>query len=319
MTEKLTKQDLKERQAWTLNQKIDHSIGVLDQFISHQGGKDKVYISFSGGKDSTVLLHLARKVFGEDIKAVFCNTRNEYPDIVKFVRKTPNIDIIYPKMTPKEVISKYGFPLVSKEVSENIERYRINPNSVRGLRAIGAIKSKYKANVPMKYVSMMRSNDFTISSKCCQKLKKAPFKKYEKQTGLSPIIGVMASESNMRSTMYIKQGQCNSFSKKRAISMPLSIWTEKDIYDYIERYKVEISEIYHKGAKRTGCMFCGFGCQFWDDNRLSLMYELYPKYYLMVMDTYTNNEVTYREALRKVLAVNKLYLPDERPRDLFSK
>ena len=27
---------------------------------------------------------------------------------------------------------------------------------------------------------------------------------------------------------------------------------------------------------------------------------------------YTNNGVTYREALRKVLAVNGLYLPDEK-------
>lgn len=28
---------------------------------------------------------------------------------------------------------------------------------------------------------------------------------------------------------------------------------------------------------------------------------------------YTNNGVTYREALRKVLAVNNMYLPDEQP------
>ncbi len=37
----------------------------------------------------------------------------------------------------------------------------------------------------------------------------------------------------------------------------------------------------------------------------------------MVMN-YTNNGVTFSEALRKMLAVNKLYLPDEQPRDLFS-
>jgi hypothetical protein len=33
--------------------------------------------------------------------------------------------------------------------------------------------------------------------------------------------------------------------------------------------------------------------------------------------SYTNNGVTYREALRKVLSVNGLYLPDERPAELF--
>lgn len=32
---------------------------------------------------------------------------------------------------------------------------------------------------------------------------------------------------------------------------------------------------------------------------------------------YTNNGVTFREALRKVLSVNGLYLPDEQPQTLF--
>lgn len=32
---------------------------------------------------------------------------------------------------------------------------------------------------------------------------------------------------------------------------------------------------------------------------------------------YTNNGVTYREAMRKVLAVNGLFLPDEKPKTLF--
>ena len=68
---------------------------------------------------------------------------------------------------------------------------------------------------------------------------------------------------------------------------------------------------------RTGCMFCGYGCQFADDNRLRLVHSMYPKMYDMFMG-YTNNGVTYREALRKVLAVNKLYLPDEQPPTLFN-
>ena len=75
-------QELKERQSWTLAQKIDHSLGAIDQFYQRLNGK--VYVSFSGGKDSTVLYWLARKIY-PDIKAVFCNTGNEYPDIVKFV------------------------------------------------------------------------------------------------------------------------------------------------------------------------------------------------------------------------------------------
>lgn len=128
----------------------------------------------------------------------------------------------------------------------------------------------------------------------------------------------MASESDQRQTVYIKQGGCNVFSETgKTKSLPLSIWLEDDIWAYIKERNLKIADIYHKGAKRTGCMFCGYGCQFKDDNRLQVVYDMYPKLYNMFMN-YTNNGITYREALRKVLAVNGLYLPDEKPmKDLF--
>ena len=95
-------------------------------------------------------------------------------------------------------------------------------------------------------------------------------------------------------------------------SHPLSIWTEQDIWDCIEKYNIPIAEIYHKGANRTGCVFCNFGACRKEDKRYEIVYNLYPKFYETFMN-YTNNGVTYREALRKVLAANKLFLPDEQP------
>lgn len=80
-------------------------------------GIDGVYVSFSGGKDSTVLLHIAREMYPE-IKAVFINTGLEYPEIVQFVKTFDNVDIIRPKMSFRQVIEKYGYPFISKEVSE---------------------------------------------------------------------------------------------------------------------------------------------------------------------------------------------------------
>ena len=76
---------------------------------------DNIYVSFSGGKDSTVLLNLVRRFIDPNTKAVFCNTSNEYPEIVYFVRQTENVTIIRPNMTFKQVVAKYGFPLVSKQ------------------------------------------------------------------------------------------------------------------------------------------------------------------------------------------------------------
>lgn len=308
--------ELRERQSWSLDQKIDHSLGVIDQFYNRLNGK--CYVSFSGGKDSTIVLWLARKIF-PNIKGAFCNTGNEYPEIVSFVRTFDNIDWIRPKLKPKEVLDKYGFPLVSKHVSYMLHRVRTNPNTKNSkiFLDFNNPKNTHYA-IPQKWRYLINETNAT-SHICCDILKKEPFHKYGKFNNTFPILGIMADESMMRTTDYIRNGGCNIFSDKggNVKSLPLSIWKEQDVWDCIEKYKIPIAEIYNKGAKRTGCMFCGYGCQFKEDNRLKLLLELYPKAYKMFMN-YTNNGVTYREALRKVLAVNGLELPDEkRQMDLF--
>ena len=116
----MTIQELNTRQGWTLSQKIDHAVGTVEAFLSRTG---KVpYVSFSGGKDSTVLLDIVRRFVDRDIKAVFCNTGNEYPEIVRFVRSTENVTIIRPGISVREVIGKYGFPLISKEQAQGIRQ-----------------------------------------------------------------------------------------------------------------------------------------------------------------------------------------------------
>lgn len=82
-------------------------------------GEDGVYVSFSGGKDSTVLLTMAREEY-PDIKAVFVDTGLEFPEIRDFVKKWDNVEWLKPRMNFKEVIQKYGYPFISKEVSERV-------------------------------------------------------------------------------------------------------------------------------------------------------------------------------------------------------
>lgn len=86
-------------------------------WYEHYNGN--VAVSFSGGKDSVVLLDIARNhwMCGYDIKAVFVDTGLEYPEIRKFVKTFDNVEIIRPKMNFVEVIKKYGYPIISKEIS----------------------------------------------------------------------------------------------------------------------------------------------------------------------------------------------------------
>ena len=80
---------------------------------------DKICISFSGGKDSTVLLDLVRRIY-LDVKGAYSDTGLEYPEIREFVKSFDNIDWLKPKKNFVQIITEYGYPIVSKEVSENI-------------------------------------------------------------------------------------------------------------------------------------------------------------------------------------------------------
>lgn len=108
---------LKELQTLPLERKIQITQTRIIEWYQHYDGN--VCVSFSGGKDSTVLLHIARKIY-PDIPAVFSNTGLEYPEIQKFVKSFDNVDIVTPSMNFGQVITEFGYPIIGKEVAEAI-------------------------------------------------------------------------------------------------------------------------------------------------------------------------------------------------------
>ena len=108
-------------QSLPLEVKILKSQQRIREWYEHWNGM--VYVSFSGGKDSTVLLHLVREMY-PDVPAVFINTGLEYPENVYFARTIDNLVQVRPKYNFKQIIEKYGYPVVSKEQSRYIYQYR---------------------------------------------------------------------------------------------------------------------------------------------------------------------------------------------------
>lgn len=112
---KHTISDLYQMQSLPLSIKIRMTMRRIREWVEYYG-IDGVYISFSGGKDSTVLLDIAREMYPE-IWAVHVDTGLEYPEIRRFVTQYENVKIIRPKMNFRQIIIKYGYPMIGKEVA----------------------------------------------------------------------------------------------------------------------------------------------------------------------------------------------------------
>ena len=232
-----TKERLKELQALPLERKVGFTAARIAEWYNHFNGK--VYVSFSGGKDSTVLLHLVRSLF-PDVKAMYVNTGLEYPEIVQFVKTFDNVDIIRPKISFKQVIEKYGYPVIGKEVSQNLSSAKNSPNGkVAKYFLDNKENPKFGTPYDLSKYSYLLDAPFKISASCCKVMKKSPASSYEKETGLSPITAQMAEESRLRYQLWLKQG-CNAFSVNRPISNPMSFWTEQDVLEYIARKKSKL-------------------------------------------------------------------------------
>jgi 3'-phosphoadenosine 5'-phosphosulfate sulfotransferase (PAPS reductase)/FAD synthetase len=270
-------------------------LGLTDREYIRDALPGQVYISFSGGKDSTVLLHIARQMY-PDIEAVFVNTGLEYPEIQQFVKQFDNVTILTPEMRFTDVISKYGYPVISKEVSKRLNEYRnaIKKNCLEDSMAYKEFNGLRNKEVGGSFFNKEKWKPLTdmpihLSHKCCDVMKKKPAKRFEKTTKKKAVVGTMASESLTRQQSWLKTG-CNAFDSERPISQPLSHWTDQDVLQYIKENNLEIASVYGEivevdgrlkttGCDRTGCIFCGFGTHIEKEPRFLRLKESHPKQY----------------------------------------
>lgn len=305
--------------ALPLEDKIVTSWEKIDQWYTAWGGQ--CYVSFSGGKDSTVLAYLVARYLASyrtppwPLNLVFVNTGLEYPEIQKFVNEyadwlrkefphvTVNLVRLRPKMNITQVVTKYGYSIIGKDVAHRIETARRSPDSrsaklLRGevLRSDGN-KSIYNCE---KWGYLLTA-PFLIADRCCGIMKKSPAKSYEHKANTRPITATMAEESLLRMQKWRQTG-CNAFEGGRPLSKPMSFWTEQDVLHFLVERQIPYCGVYGDivasdgendydktlvdcplrctGCQRTGCMFCGFGAHLEKGiNRFQRMKLTHPKHY----------------------------------------
>ena len=299
-----TKGELQQMQSLPLDLKIAMTERRIREFYDYYDGM--VSVSFSGGKDSTVLLDITRRLY-PDVPAVFVNTGLEYPEVQTFAKSQENVTVLRPAMRFDEVIRRYGYPMISKETSLILYHAKKRKAgwaflNLEGKNADGS-DSCYKQR-HVKFAPLLKA-DFCLSHYCCEKMKENPLDSYHRKTGRKSIVATMACESGRREQAWMKTG-CNIVGTKTAVSKPMSFWTEQDVLRYIKERDLPIASVYGgivpesdpgqvtiddfgcdsgcklctTGAKRTGCIFCGFGAHLEKgETRFQRLKRTHPKQY----------------------------------------
>ena len=210
------------------------------------------YLSYSGGKDSHFLYWFIKEyLHRDDIKIVGINTYMEHHEIRDRIIKNSDI-VLYPKMKPMEIKEKYGIPCFSKLQDEYISRYQKGSRAKSTLDFVkGENSTKFKLNKKAKEL-LLKNKLHKISNKCCKVLKKDTANKFQKESGLKPILGVREDEGILRKSKY------KSCFTKNGTFAPIHDLSNELLEKIIKKYNIEVPEVYNH-ISRTGCMGCPYG------------------------------------------------------------
>ena len=224
--------ELKERldqlarlQALPLPKKIDMAVAIIERG-KKETDSAPACVLYSGGKDSTVLLHLATRVYPRPL-VMFNNTGLAEPRLVQFIRqRTRGLDFI--ETQPDEEAftmwkrTKY-WPLFGKRT------FMVRCRACPGLR-----------------VSPVQ---------CCYQLKEAPANRVMKDRGVRLAIwGNRADESARRKFMFCDSGTL--FKPKKYPwhqCYPLAFWTERDVLTFLDEHEPDYP---HSISTEAGCWAC---------------------------------------------------------------
>ena len=257
--------NLRRYQSMKLDAKIRYSLRLIEAALELS---NRPMVAWSGGKDSTVLLHLIRENFLPDIDVVFNDTKVEFPETLKFVRKMSDawsLNLHIAKPEPHKdfwwCVEEYGWPLFGKRGSDSIVSHR-------------------RGNKPLLSDKLVRvaNTEVSISKRCCYYLKEKPSRDVERALESDcKFLGTMAEESQRRRFNWADYGDLYWHKNDRLWKvLPLSIWLEPDIWEYHERYNIPMCELYQMGHNRNGCWPCTMDIHF-RDNHLAALRQSHPK------------------------------------------
>lgn len=243
-----------------------------------------------GGLDSITLLVFLRSI-GIDVPAISVSILEDKS--IQRVHRQLGVACVKPLKTKAEVLSEFGYPVLSKEIAGKIALLQ-NPSEKNATvrHAIitgetgeyGGHRTDTRMKLSQKWLEKFGGADaegaalgyaaapFKVSDRCCYYLKEKPCDDWAKAHHSVPYLGLMASEGGRRQKSLMQNG-CNYFGESTIRSAPFAIFSRSDLLQLALDLNVPVPEIYGEivrdmdgtlrttGAQRTGCSMCGFGIQ----------------------------------------------------------
>lgn len=252
--------------------KVETAIDTMRFFEPKDGSG--FYLAFSGGKDSVVLKALA-DMAGVKYDAHYRVTSVDPPELVRFVKTFPDVQMDHPideqgkPITMWNLIPKKGLP------PTRIARYccqYLKETGGEGRMTLTGVRWAESRN------RQANQGRVTIYGK---KTEETDF------FARTPRGGVVLKEE---ARIFLNNDNDESrevvdfcIKQRKTVVNPIIDWSDDDIWEFIEEYKVRYCSLYDEGFKRLGCI----GCPLAGAKAQMKEFERWPKYkhlYIMSFD-----------------------------------
>lgn len=225
--------------------KVETAIDTMRFFEPKDGSG--FYLAFSGGKDSVVLKALA-DMAGVKYDAHYRVTSVDPPELVRFVKTFPDVQMDHPMdkdgkpITMWNLIPKKGLPptrlarYCCQYLKETGGDGRMTLTGVRWAESRNRQTNQGRVTI---YGKKTEETDFFART---------------------PRGGVVLKEE---ARIFLNNDNDESrevvdfcIKQRKTVVNPIIDWTDDDVWEFIEEYKVRYCSLYDEGFKRLGCIGC---------------------------------------------------------------
>lgn len=245
------------RKPLNFDKKLQHSIELLQKSekLALRYSDKGFYLAFSGGKDSQSLYHVA-VLAGVKFDAHYSLTTLDPPELVMFIRnKYPTVVVDRPELTFAQLcLKRKALP-------------------TRMIRFCCAVLKETKGAGTVTLTGVRRQESVQRSHRNEAEILKT--KKEDRFSGSFEQLDYFTRSQEIEGVQCVK-------GKDKIVINPIIDWTTQDVWYFLnEVVKVEHCELYDKGQKRIGCLFCPMTSQ----KKIIKEGEAYPRYKALILRT----------------------------------